>query len=206
MLQTARRLAPGFAETWFRLGRWYEAAGRTAKARRCYQRAIDADGFPLRATSTIRRLVRATAREHGAVLLDARKTMVGFSADGLLSNDVIHDNCHPNLPIHVALANAVLRTLSARGIPRPWPSPGELPPGIAATVPATSAHFGVDTATWIAICEHEARFHEYLAAYSYHAASRAQRGAAYQAAADRMRRGVAPHAAQIPAMESPAFW
>jgi hypothetical protein len=206
MLQTARRLAPGFAETWFRLGRWYENAGRMTKARRCYQRAIDADGSPLRATSTIRRLIRAAARDHDAVLLDARKTMVGFSANGVLGNDVIHDNCHPNLPIHVALANAVLRALSARAIPRPWPSPGELPPGVAATVEATSAHFGVDAATWIAICEHEARFHEYLAAYSYHAESRKQRGAAYQAAAERMRGGVPPPAARIPAMESPAFW
>ena len=206
LLQRARRLAPGFAETWFRLGRWYEAAGRTAKARRCYQRAIDTDGFPVRATSEIRRRIRTAAREYGATLLDARDLMVGFTADGILGNDVFHDNCHPNLPIHVALANAVLRTLSARGIPRAWPSPGDLPADIAATVPATIARFGLDQTAWIEICEREVTFQEYLRVYSYQTEARERRKEAYQAAADRLRRGVPPPAAGIPAMESPAFW
>jgi tetratricopeptide (TPR) repeat protein len=206
LLREARRLAPGFAETWFRLGRWYEAAARTAKARRCYQRAIDTDGSPLRATSTIRRSIRAAAQRHGAILLDAREATVPFTANGILGNDVMHDNCHPNLPIHVALANMVLQSLSARGIPRAWPSPGLLPPEIAATVPATMARFDIDPAAWTEICEHEARFYEYLAAYSYRTEARGRRGAAYQAAADRIRSGVPPPAARIPAMESPAFW
>ena len=39
-----------------------------------------------------------------------------------------------------------------------------------------------------------------------HEEARQRRGEAYQAAGDRIRSGVSPPAAGIPAMESPAFW
>jgi hypothetical protein len=206
LLATARALAPELAWTWFRLGRWYEATGQTERARRHYQRAIDRDGFPIRATSRIRSIVRAASRASGAVLLDARSALAAFSANGIPGNDVIHDNCHPNLAVHVELANMVLRVLRERQVPQAWPAPESAREPFEATVAATRAHFGLDRAAWVEICEDEARFHEYLAAYAYDTRARGARRDAYRAAADRVRRGVLPPDAAIPAMESPTYW
>jgi hypothetical protein len=44
-----------------------------------------------------------------------------LEARGILGNGVIHDNCHPDLPAHMALADTIVRTLCARDLPRAWP-------------------------------------------------------------------------------------
>jgi hypothetical protein len=206
LLHEARDLAPGFALTWFRLGRWYETAGETARARQHYQRAIDRDGFPIRATSRIRRTIRRAGRATGAVLLDARHAVAPLGRDVLLGNDVIHDNCHPNLRVHVALASMVLRTLRDRHVPERWPGTAADTAAFEAGVAATAAQFGIDAGAWVRICENQAAFFQYLSVYTHDGHSRLQRLRAYQAAADRIRRGTPPPRAGIPAMSSPADW
>ena len=210
LLQEARRLAPAFAETWFRLGRWYETAGRAAPARSCYRRARDLDGFPVRATSQIISSTRAAAARQGAVLLEAEEIMAATAGSRILGDDVIHDNCHPNLATHVALANAVLHELRRRAIPQAWPGAdgrtGTAETAHYATVAAVAERFGMDRESWIRLCEEEAGFYEYLGAYTYAREPRVARGRAYRAAASRLRDGTAPSAAGIPAMEVPRFW
>ena len=209
LLKAARRLAPGFAETWYRLGRRYEASASYGKARKCYQRARDTDRFPVRATSRIRRIIRDLASQHHVVLVDAREVIAPLARKGILGSDVIHDNCHPNLPAHVALANATLRTLREHDTGGQGMSVGqrvEWPvSGYEATVASVIEHFEMDRLSWIRLCERQGDYYKYLAVYHHDIDARLAKSAAYLGAAARMREGIPPQDAGIPGMDASAF-
>ncbi len=107
---------PTLAEAHHRLARLLEAAGSFAEARRHYLLARDHDGLPMRCITPLEAAYRAVARQAPqAVLVDGPAILSDRSRHGILDERFFHDNVHPTLAAQVALAEAVLGQLKARG-------------------------------------------------------------------------------------------
>ena len=81
------------------------------------------------------------------------------SRHGILDADLFHDNVHPTLVGHVALAEAVLGGLKSRaafGWPASTPAPVLDPQQCA-------DQFGIDAAAWATVCDRSAVFYGQLA-------------------------------------------
>ena len=180
LLESAFELAPRFAETCFRLGHEYERRGRFSDAQRCYQTAIDFDGYPLRASSRIAEIYHKVAGDFDACLIDAREVLRPFGANAILGDDLIHDNCHPNVVGYTALANATLDALHELEVPnRPWPSSFE-----QLTPQHLVRYFSIDREKWAEVFDFVGRdFSESLSLLRYDPAERLKKGDAYRAAA-----------------------
>ena len=131
---------PTLAEAHYRLARRLEAAGSFDEARDHYVLARDRDGLPMRCTTPLEDAYRAVARRSPqVVLVDGPAILEGRSWHGILDDRLFHDNVHPTLAGHVALAEAVLgpsqgsRSPRLAGIdppPRHW-MPAVVPPSSA---------------------------------------------------------------------------
>ena len=116
------------------------------------------------------------------------------SRHGILDADLFHDNVHPTLVGHVALAEAVLCGLKARaafGWPESTPAPVLDPKQCA-------DQFGIDTAAWATVCERSAVFYGQIAFLSSDLADRVQWRDRYAMAAHRIRAGARPEDVGIP--------
>lgn len=116
-LEAARALAPGYAETHFRLGEAYERLGRLEEAHEAFRRARDSDTKPSRALSsfndTIRRLAGAGG---GAILVDVERAFEEASPNGLVGFELIEDYVHPKPEAHRRIALELWRAFLEHGL------------------------------------------------------------------------------------------
>lgn len=181
-LAAFRRLAyqhPEFAEAHYRLARSLMRAGARDEAREHFIRARDLDALPLRCPSDFRDAVRAVARRHGALLIDAPERLSGMVPAGILDDRFFHDAQHVNLAGIVALAQDVLEQLHGRRA-FGWPDATPVP---RIEVEETARHFGVDAARWAVICERSADFFARAAFIRYDPEERLQAGGRFTQAA-----------------------
>lgn len=116
-LRKAIDLAPGHAETHFRLGRALEQKGDFEAAVRAYTRAVDLDRNPFRAISDFNATLRAVAREHANVrLADLEAAFLAASAPRAPGFDLLLDYVHPTKPGNLIVARTVLEGLLRSGI------------------------------------------------------------------------------------------
>ncbi len=186
LLESAFELASEFAETCFRLGQEYENQGRFTDALRCYQSAIDCDGYPLRASSRFADIYRDVAERFDSHLIDARDVLRPLSANGILGDDLIHDNCHPNVVGYTALANATLHAVhELHGSDLNWPASFE-----ELTPRDLVRYFMIDRAKWAEVFDFVGRdFSDNLSLLRYDPALRLRKGRAYRAAAAEIEMG-----------------
>jgi len=121
-LERASNLAPGHAETWYRLGQAYEAVGRYDEARAAYVRARDLDAQPARAVSALNDTLRALAAERSSPFLDAERVFERASPHGLIGFNLIEDYVHPKPEGHRLLALELWKLVEESGLagePRP---------------------------------------------------------------------------------------
>lgn len=189
LLESALELAPQFAETCFRLGHEYEHQGRFSDARRCYQAAIDFDGYPLRAPSRFAQIYREVADQFDAHLIDAGNVLRPLGTNGIVGDALIHDNCHPNVTGYTALANATLNALHQLHVPnRDWPSSFE-----ELTPQQLVRYFAINRSKWAEVFEFVGRdYSDNLSLLRYDSAGRLKKGDAYRAAAVDIRAGTWP--------------
>lgn len=192
LLREALQIAPEFAETSFRLGRLCESEGLLEDARRHYQTALDHDALSWRCDSRIADIYTEVSSEFTdtCVLLDARDIIRPLTSRGILNFEVFHDNCHPLLPVEVALADAIIEVLRERGIPVPksdWPQNT-----VDMTTEDVCRVFPFNRKAWIAICEHYARLSHGLAQIRYDPTQRIQRMMQFLEAAQLLRAGADP--------------
>jgi hypothetical protein len=187
---------PTHAEAHYRLARLLKRAGLFAEANRHFIVARDCDGLPMRCIAPLETAYRAVARRHAqsAVLVDGPAVLKAKSRDGILDLHLFHDNVHPTLAGHVALAGAVLAGLKARGA-LGWPEPVPAP---VLNSRSCAAHFGIDAAAWAVVCDRCAVLYGYLAFLSIDSAERVSLRDRYAAAAHRIRAGVRPEDVGIP--------
>ncbi|MGO8902512.1 MAG: hypothetical protein ACLQU5_29830 [Isosphaeraceae bacterium] len=159
---------PGFAESHFRLGRLLEARGRYEEAYRQYIEARDLDGHPLRCLTSFQNVYREMASKYNAILIDGQAVFHNRHPHGMLDDYLFNDGFHPSLEGHVALAEAVLAALKARGA-FGWPATAPAP-----TIDLTecAAHFGLSNAGWQEVCNFAQSFYYITALVRYDSTDR----------------------------------
>jgi hypothetical protein len=186
---------PTLAEAHYRLARLLDAAGSSAPARRHYRLARDHDGLPMRCTTPLEDAYRLVAAQApGAVLIDGPAVLAARAPRGILAAGLFHDNVHPTLAVHVALAEAVLGRLKSRsafGWPSSVPAPALDPRRVA-------AEFGLDAAAWARVCERTAAQLNLLAWVPFDPTERVVLRDRYRSAADRIRAGIPPEDVGLP--------
>jgi hypothetical protein len=187
---------PTLAHAHYRLARLLESAGSFAAANHHYILAREHDGLPLRCITALEAAYRSVARRHsGSVLLvDGPAVLRTISRHGILDGHLFHDNVHPTLVGHIAIAQAVLSGLKARGA-FGWPATSPVP----LLDPRQCADdFGIDSAAWATVCDREAAFYGQLAFLSVDPAERTNWRDLYAAAARKIRAGTRPEATCVP--------
>ncbi len=188
---------PSLAEAHYRLARLLESAGSFAEARDHYILARDRDGLPMRCTTTLEDVYRAVARRWlGVVLVDGPAVLRARSRHGILDDRLFHDNVHPTRAGHVALAEAVLGHLKARGAVG-WPESISAP---VLDAGRCAAEVGLDGRAWATVCDRTVDQLNLIALVPYDPADRIRLRDRYAIAADRIRAGTRPEDAGIPGL------
>jgi Flp pilus assembly protein TadD len=103
---------PVHAGVRFLRGRALLALGRGPEAKSEFTAAIDEDVAPLRATSTIRQIIREVASERDVPLLDVQELLETIQTGKLghtcLGNEFLYDHCHPTIETHQLMAKKLL--------------------------------------------------------------------------------------------------
>ena len=188
------RVAPGFAETHYRLARLLADAGEWGLAREHYVHAREADAFPMRCLKPFRQAYRDVAARHpGLILVDSTRVLEPLSPHGILDDHLFHDAQHPNLQGYLALAHDVLNQLHDRHA-LDWPA-GTAAPGIDSA--ECAEHFGLDPERWAKVCERSADFYRVTAFLRHDPSVRLEHEQAYRRAAQSIASGKPPEQAGI---------
>jgi hypothetical protein len=187
---------PTHARAHYRLARLLQANGSFVEANRHYILARDYDGLPLRCISPLEAAYQNVAQRHAqsVMLVDGPAVLRSKSRHGILDADLFHDNVHPSLAGHIALAEAVLTGLKARAA-FGWPISSPAP---VLTPQRCAAEFGIDSGAWATVCDHSAAYHGRLALLPSDSAERVEWRERYAAAARQIRAGARPEVVGIP--------
>ncbi len=190
---------PPLAEAHYRLARLLESAGSFSEANRHFVLARDHDGLPMRSTTALESAFRRVAQRHQSslVFVDGPAVFRTRSRHGILDDRLFHDNVHPNLRGYLALAEAVLGGLKARGA-FGWPAATPVP---VLDPNQCAAEFGVDSTAWAVVCKRTAVHYGQLAFLSIDSTERVERCIRYKLAAQRIEAGTPPENAGIPGWE-----
>jgi hypothetical protein len=189
---------PEFAEAHFRAGRLLERTGEYGAANRHYILARDCDGCPMRCPSPLQEVFRAVVRRHGCILVDGLAVLRRICPHGILDDHAIQDGHHPTLAGQVALAQAVLEALRARGALgwRDGPAPTIDPA-------ATALHFGIDAEKWVVVCARAASHYRGFSRARYDPSERCAKARLYEEAGRKIAQGVPPEATGVPGLGVP---
>ena len=173
------RIAPGFAESHYRLARLLGQAGEWDEAREHYIQARERDAMPLRCPEAFRQAYRDVAAQHpSVVLVDSARVLEPLSPHGILDNHMYHDAQHPTLLGYIALAQDLLKQLRERQ------AFGSVTTPVPTIDPTECArHFGLEREQWVRVCERSAWFWRVTSYIRYDPRSRKEREEAYMRAA-----------------------
>jgi hypothetical protein len=188
------RMQPGFAEARYRLGKLLDRAGASNAASQHYAAARDLDGYPIRCPGSFQEVCRFVAKEQQCILVDGQAVFQAIGRHGLLDDHLFQDAMHPNLRGHIALAQAVLSALHARGA---WGWPAESTLGVID--PARCArHFGMEPGSWKFVCSIGAATYVKMSTWTHDGRERLRRAGAFGDAAQQIARGAAPESVGLP--------
>jgi hypothetical protein len=145
---------PGYAAAHHRLARLLEETGLFSEANDHYILARDHDALPLRCVTPLETAYRTVVQRHRAstILVDGPAVLRARSRHGVLDDDLFHDLAHPTLAGHVALAEAVLAGLKARGA-LGW---AETSPAPVLDPKRCAEQFRIDSTAWALVYERSA--------------------------------------------------
>jgi hypothetical protein len=185
---------PGFAETHYRLAHLLDRTDARAEAYAHFVAARDLDGLPLRCKSSFQEAYRGVAAGKDCILVDGQELFHALGPRGLLDDALFHDSVHPSVRGHVALAQAILEALHARGA-FGWPREKPAPPIEPA---ACAAHFGLRGRQWQPLCERGAMFYRAVAPLRFDQGMRRLKERAFASAALRIANGASPESTGLP--------
>lgn len=106
-LQEAAGMAGRHADLQFLLGRCAWAGGDFARAREHFLAALDLDAYLwARCRPELGQVIRETAAQEGAVLVDAEAAVAAASPGGIPGAELIPDACHPDFSGNFLIARA----------------------------------------------------------------------------------------------------
>ena len=111
----AATLDPRHAGVQYRRGRVLWTLGRHEEALEAFQRALEEDVCPLRATSAIRAAVVRIANQRGVPLVDFAAMVEDAAPYRTPGDDLFLDHVHPTIETHEMLASAILDKLIQQG-------------------------------------------------------------------------------------------
>lgn len=114
------------AELHYQRGRLLDRLGKFDLARAAYQRAVDEDVCPLRASSQFQNAVRGVADETDHRLIDFERFVHQWAKDGIPGDDLFLDHVHLTIDGHRRLADELFQHLEDSGIVSPNASWSEL--------------------------------------------------------------------------------
>jgi lysophospholipase L1-like esterase len=117
VLSGAETDTAGAARTAYHAAQDAEQAGQYPAAREGYAWARDLDPLRFRAPALFNELVRGTAAEYGATVVDVHGAFVAASDNGLVGQRLLLEHVHPNLDGYFLMADAFYDALLARGLP-----------------------------------------------------------------------------------------
>ena len=112
-LEQAAALASEHAWLWYLQGRALERLGREAQAQRAFRKARDLDTMPWRAPTAHNAVIRAVAKEHGAVLADVEAAFADAAPAQGVGWEWMVDHVHFSVAGQALLARTVLHSVAA---------------------------------------------------------------------------------------------
>ena len=111
-LEQAAALSSEHAWLWYLQGRALERLGRDAQARRAFRKARDLDTMPWRAPTAHNAVIRAVAKEHGAVLADVEAAFADAAPAQGVGWEWMVDHVHFSVAGQALLARTVLHSIA----------------------------------------------------------------------------------------------
>ena len=111
-LEQAAALASEHAWLWYLQGRALERLGRDAQAQRAFRKARDLDTMPWRAPTAHNAVIRAVAKEHGAVLADVEAAFAAAAPAQGVGWEWMVDHVHFSVAGQALLARTVLHSVA----------------------------------------------------------------------------------------------
>jgi hypothetical protein len=181
---------PTHARAHHRLARLLQSDRSFVDANRHYIVARDHDGLPLRCITALEAAYQGVTRRHAqnVMLVDGPAVLRTKSRHGILDAELFHDNVHPTLAGHIALAEAVLNGLKARAA-FGWP---DSTPAPVLDLQRCADEFGIDAFAWATVCDRSAAYYGQLALLPSDSAERVEWRDRYAKAARRIRAGARP--------------
>lgn len=103
------------AKLQFTMAQLYEKSGNDVKSRDCYIRALEQDGFPIRAQEWVQKIIKERAARNDMTILDLEAIFDGRAKKlGLAGYELITDNVHPNLAGHERIADEILNVMESK--------------------------------------------------------------------------------------------
>lgn len=99
------------SQIWYRMGKIYERENKIREARKAYLKGIEY-GQDTRPTRYQNKIIRSLALKYGANLIDTVKILDG--TDEIIGYNYFIDIVHPNIRMHIILADNFLNVLSKR--------------------------------------------------------------------------------------------
>jgi len=103
----ALSLCDSFAETHYQLGKCYEMLGDYGKAWQEYQKAVNYDGMPLRATEEQNNFIKAIPEDNVMFTVDAVKCLRENAEHRLIGFNLMIDGHHPNLKGYILISQLI---------------------------------------------------------------------------------------------------
>lgn len=125
-VETLRRLVElddDSADAYYLLARALEAEGSTKEARQVYLSAKDRDQLRFRAPELFNTVIRESAAEHGAYVVDVQQALVDGSERGVIGYDLMLEHLHPNVRGYFLLADAFYDRMHELGMIGSWDVP-----------------------------------------------------------------------------------
>ena len=111
-LEQAAALSSEHAWLWYLQGRALERLGRDAEAWRAFRKARDLDTMPWRAPTAHNAVIRAVAKEHGAVLADVEAAFADAAPAQGVGWEWMVDHVHFSVAGQALLARTVLHSIA----------------------------------------------------------------------------------------------
>ena len=182
---------PTFAEAHFRLGRLMEKEGDFAGAYEHDIVARDRDGLPMRLPTDFQRAYQEVASTNDLICIDMQEHFHRIGDHGLLDEHLFFDAMHPSLRGQIAIAQAVLASLKARGA-FDWPD------AVAAPVfdpKEVVERCRLDDFAWYTLAKWGSMFYDLTSPARYDPSERRERLVEHEVAVTRLKEGVAPEKA-----------